>query len=325
MADGLPATEIAILVRTNAQLVGFEAALTAAEIPFTVRGVRFFARPEVRAAMRALRADATGRLETIVAARWRTELGFDEASLPGPGAEARDRHAALATLLGLARGLERERPGATVADFVAEVGRRDAAEADAAGEGVTLSTLHRAKGLEWDAVFLPQLEEGTLPIRQSASDRAALDEERRLLYVGLTRARRHLSLSWAASRVGSKGTPGRARPSRFIGELRPGAIARPVPKPGAGAGAVATFDLSPADEPLLARLIEWRRERARADGVPAYVVADNKTLVAIAVRRPDDENGLLRVAGIGQRKVASYGDEILGIVRAAPSSADADA
>jgi ATP-dependent DNA helicase RecQ len=89
-----------------------------------------------------------------------------------------------------------------------------------------------------------------------------------------------------------------------------------VPKPGAAT--VATFDLSPADEPLLARLIEWRRERARADGVPAYVVADNKTLAAIAVRRPDDENGLLSVAGIGQRKVASYGDEILGIVRAEP-------
>jgi len=320
MADGLPATEIAILVRTNAQLVGFEAALTAAEILFTVRGVRFFARPEVRTAMRALRADATGHLSTIVAARWRTELGFDETSPPGPGAEARDRHAALATLLGLARGLERERPTATVEDFVTEVARRDAAEADAAGEGITLSTLHRAKGLEWDAVFLPQLEEGTLPIRQSASDRLALEEERRLLYVGLTRARRHLSLSWAGSRVGPKGTPGRARPSRFIAELRPGAVARPVPKPRAPG--VATFDLSPADEPLLARLIEWRRERARADGVPAYVVADNKTLTAIAIRRPDDESDLLGVAGIGQRKVASYGEEILGIVRAEPSGGD---
>src|SRR5687767_2157086 len=98
LADGVAATEIAILVRTNAQLVPFEAALTAAGIPFTVRGVRFFARPDVRAARQALKTDATGPLSRIVADRWRKELGFDEASPAGPGAEARDRHAALLTL-----------------------------------------------------------------------------------------------------------------------------------------------------------------------------------------------------------------------------------
>ncbi len=313
VAEGVPVTEIAILVRTNAQLVGFEAALTAAEIPFTVRGVRFFARPDVRAAIRALRTDAEGRLSRIVAVRWRSELGFDEADPPGTGAEARDRHAALGTLLAIARQLETEQPNATVADFVAEVARRDAAEADAEGGGVTLSTLHRAKGLEWDAVFLPQLEEGTLPIRQSASDADALAEERRLLYVGITRARRHLTLSWAANRIGTKGTSVRARASRFIAELRPNAVARPAPKPGQ---TTATFDLSAADEPLLEKLIEWRRNRSRADGVPAYVVADNKTLAAIAVRKPSDDTALLGVPGIGQRKVATYGDEILGIVKA---------
>ena len=309
----MPLTEMAILVRTNAQLVGLEAALTAAEIPFTVRGVRFFARPDVRAAIRALRTDAVGRLSRIVVTRWRTELGFDEAEPPGSGAEARDRHAAMGTLLAIARQLEAAQPDATVADYLAELERRDAAEAAAEGDGVTLSTLHRAKGLEWDAVFLPQLEEGTLPIRQSA-DAGAIAEERRLLYVGITRARRYLWLSWAGSRIGSKGTSVRARPSRFISELRPGAVARPAPKPRSDP---ATFDLSPADEPLLAALIEWRRERARADGVPAYVVADNKTLAAIAVRRPLDPEGLLGVSGIGQRKVATYGDEILGIVRSA--------
>ena len=209
--------------------------------------------------------------------------------------------------------LEAEQPDATVADFLAELARRDAAEADAAGGGVTLSTLHRAKGLEWDAVFLPQLEEGTLPIRQSASDADALAEERRLLYVGITRARRHLVLSWAASRIGTKGTSVRARASRFIAELRPNAVARPAPKPGQ---ATATFELSAADEPLLEKLIEWRRNRSRADGVPAYVVADNKTLAAIAVRRPSDGVALLGVPGIGQRKVATYGEEILDIVKA---------
>ena len=314
-ADGVAATEMAILVRTNAQLVPLEAALTGAGIPFTVRGVRFFARPEVRAARSALKPDATGRLSRIVATRWRSELGFDEASPAGPGAEARDRHAALGTLLAMARSLEQDQPEATVADFLAELARRDAAEADAAGEGVTLSTLHRAKGLEWDAVFLPMLEDGTLPIRQSASDPAALAEERRLLYVGITRARRHLVLSWAASRIGPKGSVVRARPSRFIAELRPNAVARPR---SAAAMPIAITELTEADEPLLARLIDWRRERARADGVPAYVVADNKTLAAIAARRPADETQLLGVPGIGQRKVAMYGDELLQLVAVAP-------
>ena len=257
----------------------------------------------------------TGGCPEIVATRWRSELGFDEADPPGPasGAEARDRHAALGTLLAIARALEAEQPDATVADYLAELARREAAEtnADAAGAGVTLSTLHRAKGLEWDAVFLPQLEEGTLPIRQSASDADALAEERRLLYVGITRARRHLILSWAGSRTGPRGSS-RTRPSRFLAELRPGAVARFAPKPQAAA---ATHDLSPADEPLLEKLIEWRRSRARADGVPAYVVADNKTLAAIAARRPSDGDGLLGVPGIGHRKVATYGAEILEIIR----------
>ncbi len=309
--EGVPETQMAILVRTNAQLVPFEAALTAARIPFTVRGVRFFARPDVRAARRALKTDATGRLSRIVVTAWRRELGFDETIPAAPGAEARDRHSALTTLLALARQLEAEQADATVTDFLADLDRRDTAEADAGGEGVTLSTLHRAKGLEWDAVFLPMLEEGTLPIRQSASDPDALAEERRLLYVGITRARRHLSLSWALNRVGTKGTSARTRPSRFIGELRPGAVARPAPKPAS----VATFELSAADEPLLERLMDWRRQRARTDGVPAYVVADNKTLAAIATHRPSDEVELLGVPGIGQRKVAIYGTEILDLVR----------
>ncbi|HEX2883012.1 MAG TPA: HRDC domain-containing protein, partial [Candidatus Limnocylindria bacterium] len=64
-----------------------------------------------------------------------------------------------------------------------------------------------------------------------------------------------------------------------------------------------------------ARLIEWRRQRARSDGVPAYIVADNKTLAAIASRRPSDAAGLLAIPGIGQRKAATYGEEILDVVR----------
>jgi DNA helicase II / ATP-dependent DNA helicase PcrA len=313
IADGMAATEIAVLVRTNAQLLPIESALAAADIHFTVRGLRFFARPDVRAARQALKAkptDAQGSLTSIVLDRWRSELGYDEASPAGPGAEARERHAALTTLLGFARALEARQPDATIGQFIAELASRDAAEADASVEGVTLSTLHRAKGLEWDAVFLPMVEEGFLPIRQSASDPAALAEERRLLYVGITRARRHMVVSWALRRLSAKGGLAKTKPSRFVAELRPGAVGIISP------GRLRLVPVSAGDEALLERLTSWRRERARTDGVPAYVVADNKTLAAIVAHRPTDEAGLLEVPGIGQRKVATYGGEILGIIQA---------
>ena len=147
---------------------------------------------------------------------------------------------------------------------------------------MNLLTYHRAKGLEWDAVFLPALEEGILPIRQAVDDDEVLAEERRLLYVGITRARRHLALSWAAERE-TRGRTTRRQPSRFLADLRP----RPLPGEGrvtqlpdryaadqgarrAASAAVSASGYGVADDdPLYAALREWRTGRAREDGVPA--------------------------------------------------------
>ncbi len=200
---------MAVLVRTNAQLPAIESALGAAGIPFHVRGERFFARPEVRRAVRVVatrsaRVDSGIPLVDRLAGAFERELGVRRDCRAAPVRRPAERHGAVVTLLELADDLVRAEPAADVAAFLAEVERRTAVEAGGEAAGVELLTYHRAKGLEWDAVFLPALEEGTLPIRQ-ANEPAELAEERRLLYVGITRARRYLWLSWATRRVGRRG------------------------------------------------------------------------------------------------------------------------
>ena len=324
-AAGTAPAEIAILVRVNAQVEPVEAALTRAGIPYQVRGLRFYDRPDVRAAIDAVRRahpEAVGpELEVAVRGLWATTLGID---LAGPadgrdstadGDETREHAAALGTLadiLGsMVRGPEGGAIGAT--DFLAELARRAATEREGSADGVNLLTYHRAKGLEWDAVFLPMLEEGSLPIRQSVDDPAALEEERRLLYVGLTRARVHLSLSWAERRE-SRGRDARRRPSRFIDEIRPVPTRHIRQLPDAFEAPSPTHD--PSADPLFAALRAWRSEQARAEAVPAYVVAHDQTLAAIADARPSTMPALRRVRGMGPAKLDKYGDEILRIVAA---------
>jgi DNA helicase-2/ATP-dependent DNA helicase PcrA len=164
--------------------------------------------------------------------------------------------------------------------------------------------------LEWDAVFLPALEEGLLPIRQ-AKDEEAIAEERRLLYVGVTRARHRLTLSWAARRVTAGGRATPHQPSRFLVALAlPSSSTVAAARPGGHQPSP-----TPADPAMLGRLHDWRRDRARRDSVPAYVIAEDATLAAIADARPDSIEALRRVRGIGPVRAERYGVEILAILR----------
>jgi DNA helicase II / ATP-dependent DNA helicase PcrA len=333
---GTPAREIAVLFRTNAQSEAYEAALAEAGVPYTVQGAeRFFDRPEVRQAMVALRgavkstppdlplADAV--TDALEAVGWRPNE-------PPPGGAARERWEALAALAGLADEI-----GGTLEEFCAELARRAAIQHAPTVEGVTLASLHSAKGLEWDAVFLVGLAEGTLPTTYAKTPEA-LEEERRLLYVGITRARQWLWLSHAGSR-----SPGgrQRRPSRFLPQSQAGG---PVPSQRGAVGRDARrravtvscricgaallsgperklgrCDGCPSDidEELYERLREWRIRVATASKVPAYVVFTDATLTALAERKPSGTDQLVEIAGIGPRKLSLYGEAVLALVAGA--------
>jgi DNA helicase-2/ATP-dependent DNA helicase PcrA len=316
LVEGTRPSEIAILFRLNAQAAPFEAALTRANIPYRVRGQRFFERREVKAAIEAARRiDRDLRGDALIArllAEWKRRLGF-EPDAEVDGAEARERQAALTTLLAIVRDLAAD--GSAGPDQVAgELDARAAAERANTGEGVELVTYHRAKGLEWDAVFLPSLEEGLLPVAQALGNEEALAEERRLLYVGITRARVHLALSWTGARSSASGAQKGAAMSRF---LRPLHGEPPAPHRAPRPTAPPRTHQPTADGPVMEALRAWRLQRARADAMPAYVIAHDSVLAEIAARRPGSLEQLGRVPGIGPAKLERYGAEILAILAGA--------
>ncbi|MFB6483039.1 ATP-dependent DNA helicase UvrD2 [Streptomyces virginiae] len=348
IAAGVPAGEIAVLYRINAQSEVYEQALADAGVPYQLRGAeRFFERQEVQKALLALRGAARSGgndplLDDVVelGSQVRAVLsstGWSSEPPAGSGA-VRDQWESLAALVRLAEDFARSRPGATLADLTIELEERKAAQHAPTVQGVTLASLHAAKGLEWDAVFLVGLTDGMMPITYAKTDEQ-VEEERRLLYVGVTRARVHLSLSWAVSRA--PGGRASRRPSRFLNGLRPGSAA-----PGARAGSAAERGQrkrgprgpvlcrvcrktlteagelklmrcedcpSDMDEGLYERLREWRAAESKLQGLPAYCVFTDKTLMAIAEAAPSEAGELSMISGVGGRKLDRYGAEVLAI------------
>jgi DNA helicase-2/ATP-dependent DNA helicase PcrA len=341
--QGVSLSEMAVLFRVNAQSEVYEKALSDAEIPYQVRGgERFFARAEVRQAMATLRTTASrdGHDDDLPATvrSVLTTVGLTED--PPAGGAARERWESLIALVELAEELAVALPDADLARFVAELDLRAEAQHPPTVEGVTLASLHAAKGLEWDAVFLAGLVEGTLPIQHADGDDAAIEEERRLLYVGVTRAREYLHLSWALARA-SGGRRYRRR-SRFVYNLVPDGHPAALPTKAKQRPATArsqqtdkprcrictavlvnTLDIklgrcsscpSDVDEKLLAKLKSWRSERAKQLSVPAYVVFTDATLMAIAEQRPSDEAALVAISGIGATKLQRFGTDVLALI-----------
>ena len=333
VAAGTPASEVAVLFRTNGQSETYEQALADAGIPYLLRGgERFFDRPEVREARLLLRGAARSADADELSATVRAVLsGGGWSATPPDGAGAvRERWESLAALARLADDLAAARDGATLRDFVAELDERADAQHAPTVEGVTLASLHAAKGLEWDAVFVVGVTEGMLPITYAETPEQ-VEEERRLLYVGVTRARQQLSISWALARA--PGGRASRRPSRFLDGWHASSAQPPTARGSRGrkgpaacrvCGKALTAPvarklgrcedcLSPYDEELFERLRAWRAEQARAASVPAYVVFTDATLTALAEVCPTTERALLAISGVGRTKLERYGADVLAL------------
>ena len=329
-AAGVPLSEIAVLYRTNSQSETVEQALASAGIGYLVRGgERFFEREEVKRAMVLLRGAARTEAATLTGdvARDAREIlareGWAEQPPAARGAQ-RERWDSLNAIVSLADELA-PRPGSSLDTLITELTERAEAQNAPTVDGVTLSSLHAAKGLEWDAVLLIGACEGLLPI-SLAEGPAALEEERRLLYVGVTRAREHLLISYARAR--HPGGRASRRHSRFLDGIWPtdagseGAGARRRGSGGASprarakeAAALFEQENDPATIALFEALRAWRAEEAKGRSVPAYTVFADTTLRSIAVVKPATRQQLALIRGVGPVKIEAYSEAVLGIVR----------
>ncbi len=341
--SGTRPRDIAVLFRINAQSADLEEALASQSIPVAVRGVeRFFDRPEVREGITRLRGAArAGEGAGDLPAEVRAVLGsagWSPERPRGVGA-VRERWESLTALVTLAD----EHASLGLPEFVAELDRRAEAQHAPTAEAVTLSSLHAAKGLEWEHVFIVGCSDGLLPL-QRAEGAEHVDEERRLLYVGITRARSSLRLSWARARQpGGRAT---RQPSRFLkgadasvldgsaASVRAGTRPRRAERAGrrgparcrvCGKGLVTAPERTlgrcrtcPADfdAELWEQLRRWRSGVARTREVPAYVVCTDATLMAIVERRPATLDALADIPGIGPAKLEAYGAAILAELQA---------
>ncbi|MDT5277823.1 MAG: ATP-dependent helicase UvrD/PcrA [Mycobacterium sp.] len=363
---GTPPSQIAVLYRINAQSEVYEEALTEAGIAYQVRGGEgFFSRQEIRQALLVLQraanrgADVDGALpdggDPLRPAPPRLRSPLPDGGNPLPemvrglleplgltaepptGTRARERWEALVALAELVDEEVAHRPQLNLPDLLAELRSRADARHPPVVQGVTLASLHAAKGLEWDAVFLVGLTDGTLPISHALAHGAeseAVEEERRLLYVGITRARMHLALSWALSR--NPGGRQSRKPSRFLNGLSPQTQPDPNPsRPRRNRGAASRCRIcnnqlstptaimlrrcetcaADIDDELLLQLKDWRLRTAKEMNVPAYVVFTDNTLIAIAELLPADDAALVAIPGIGARKLEQFGPDVLDLVR----------
>lgn len=323
-------SSMAVLTRTHAQLLLLEEALRSAAIPYRLRGAApLLAQPRIKLALAELTSTPSTPLSNAL-----TDLRqqLDDLSAE-TGEQAETNRGLIGHLVRLGAEHLATDPTATSASFTVWLRtalRGEESDARPGGAAVELATFHSAKGLEWPIVFLTGLEAGLMPIGH-AETQVARDEERRLLYVAATRARRELHCSWAEQRTVGHRTLSRT-PSPYLGPLE--AVIKALTAGDSGGDWRRFLDESrdqmalgsnwshrakttrpaPADPQMLDALRSWRASTARASGVPAFVVLHDTTLAAMAEAKPRNHAALLALPGIGPVKAERYGQAILAVV-----------
>ncbi|MEZ5340182.1 MAG: ATP-dependent DNA helicase UvrD2 [Acidimicrobiales bacterium] len=313
----------AVLVRTNAQLVTIEQALSANRVPVRVRGgTGPLNSQEVKDELRAM--GRPGVRVDIAVANLDSTLDEEPAESTQSEHERRANLTALSRLVHEYLSIDQDPTGPNLLAWIATI---QASEVDSDRDAVELATFHGAKGLEWPIVHIAGLEKGYVPISYAETG-AQLAEEQRLLYVGLTRAERQLNLSWASERAfGVKNV--KRQPSPYLAMLEPAVDhLRRGYRPSDWKAGVATsraslpksvdrnpVDRNPVDDPVFDALREWRRKRAKGADVPAYVIFNDKTLRAIAKAQPTSKAKLASIAGIGPAKLERFGGEVIDLVK----------
>ena len=302
----------AVLVRTNAQTTLIADALRKAKIPVAIKD----------GASILDDARVADRLHSFVSAPIALGTALADMRLD---AREEDDDAARETLDMLANLAEDHlslHPEATSADFAGWV--RATVATDATGPGrdaVDLVTFHAAKGLEWPIVHLAGIEDGLVPIGRAATA-AAAQEEVRLFYVAITRAEDELHCYWAGTRRFGQRTAER-QPSHLLEQMM-GKTTQASPQSSRKRSAakakkirasLGVDQMNPAERTLRDEIKQWRLQQARAAGVPAYVVFPDRTLDALATRRPATPGELQQIPGLGPVKVARYGDDLLELLR----------
>lgn len=340
ISNGTPASEIAILLRFNSQSVPFEQALSNLGVPYTVLGNdRYFDRPEIVAVLRHAwqlsTADPDLSAQDVIDQAL-SSAGFNPASPPAGAGAARDRWEAYATLSQMAG--DGPDGDSDAKAFLRELAHRRQEAHSATTSAVSISTIHRAKGLEWAHVIVPRMVEGSLPSSYAQTpDEVA--EEHRLAYVAVTRARRTLTLSWARRRsAGKRSWP--ATKSRYLDllagtvrEERPlgDADARPRQARVAATRARCSSCETSLDElhaplascpqhlgsrerGLLADLVEWRARTAKGQSLPVFAVVPDKALAALVLDPPAAVHRLAMAGGMGSVRAKKYGPALMEII-----------
>lgn len=354
LKQGIKPQDIAILSRTNEQSIPFTDELDRAGIGYLLRGGdSFFSRKEVLSGLASIKqafVEFAPEPEHLVQAARNALKKVGLSDTPPEEATARRRHTSLSALLDLIQDIYTHAAGKiTYIEMLKLLDDRQQSHNPPDFHGVTLSTIHAAKGLEWEAVFITGVEERSIPSHHAlkgANSEEAIEEERRLLYVAITRAKEYLYLSWAQAR--SQGGQASRKRSRFLDGLVPW-------EKEAATGATSSARRSPQrqlskkrdnvcsqcgerlskaelrmlglcqdhapqlDRIVVQRLREWRLREAQRRSVPAYIVFNDATLAALAMYRPTTLKALLRVPGVGAMKAQEFGDAVLSIISDATS------